>query len=952
MRLLLLFLFGLQSLVSFCQSHLPDVDPDWAAAQAQYQAGNWENALSIAKPLLQNARYRNISSEIAMLTGDCHLELGDINQALEKYFFALEVIDADQEIQRAAALNKIGNAYNEVRWSNEAIPYLDSAWTMRSNLLGPTHLEVSHVLNNLGITYTDMGDYAQAEEYHREALAIRRGSGEDQFTAQSQNNLGLCLMRQGKLVEALARFGDAMAAYQRQFAPIKLADTYLNQGNAYSTWSILWEDSLPPSSEPSLVLAQRYYQKALHIYQAQDHAERWEATCINNLGNTASAQGDFQLAEKHHQSALYLRRKHLPKGHPEIADTYFNLGLSSYMQGLGGNSLPYFDSCIALTGYQQEEHTFDYVTDNQTLLYGLYHKGQIYSEQYASTADPNDLLASLSHFNQIDALLEYLFTRYESVAAKMGLAEICHSIYEEALQVVTLLYEHTQEERYAHRAFYFAEKSKGLILLEGLNRDAIESFHNIPKSTIFKLQELEQNISEVEKALFLRLDRGGATSIASLRRDLFSTKQELQLKVDEIASRYPDFYKLKYRVDPPTIPRLQRNLLKEDQSLLSYFMGTTHLWVFLISRDVFELKRLPISGQVDEVLRTFLNAINGFTTSASTDVDELNSDYVAAARYLHDLLVLPVSQQLQQRLIIIPDGLLNFIPFDALLTKPVIDQSLFRDHPYLVNDHSISYNYSVRLWEEMWANTNVSRSHSYLGLAPSFAGGEEGVELPPLRHNQTEVKLVQETMDGDIFLADAASKKTFLRELPEHDIIHLATHGMAHPDSDQLSFLAFTRQDDETVDDSRLYVSEIYSLRVPADIVVLSACETAAGQLFLGEGIASLARSFSYAGAKSLVSTRWNVNDKNTQLLVDQFFKNLETGSPKDIALQKSISQFIQSSNHFNAHPYFWSAFMAQGNMESITASQSLRWRYMPWFTLALISSVFIYRILRTRKQT
>jgi CHAT domain-containing protein len=110
----------------------------------------------------------------------------------------------------------------------------------------------------------------------------------------------------------------------------------------------------------------------------------------------------------------------------------------------------------------------------------------------------------------------------------------------------------------------------------------------------------------------------------------------------------------------------------------------------------------------------------------------------------------------------------------------------------------------------------------------------------------------------------------------------------------------------------------IYNLTLNADLVVLSACETGIGELKRGEGIVSLARAFAYAGAKSIITTLWSVNDKSTMHIMEEFYRQLHKGQPKDYALWKAKMEYLQKAKSETAHPFFWSAFVPVGDMRAV----------------------------------
>ena len=235
---------------------------------------------------------------------------------------------------------------------------------------------------------------------------------------------------------------------------------------------------------------------------------------------------------------------------------------------------------------------------------------------------------------------------------------------------------------------------------------------------------------------------------------------------------------------------------------------------------------------------------------------------------------------------VIPDGALGYLPFDALLKQQPQEARNFKDFDYLLRYHSISYCYSATLLQEM-IDLRYEDTEKKLGaFAPLFPPGN-GCDLSTLEFNQTEAQRIGELIEGDLYLAEAANEQTFVEAASNYEILHLATHGEANDEAGAYSYLAFTCLED-SVENELLYAKELYNLRLKAKMVVLSACQTGIGELQKGEGIISLARGFSYAGAKSVVTTLWSINDKNAEQLMTLFYRELTKGVDKDIALQQA----------------------------------------------------------------
>jgi CHAT domain-containing protein len=323
--------------------------------------------------------------------------------------------------------------------------------------------------------------------------------------------------------------------------------------------------------------------------------------------------------------------------------------------------------------------------------------------------------------------------------------------------------------------------------------------------------------------------------------------------------------------------------------------------------------------------------------------EQLNRQYITAAKQLYHHLLAPVADKLTQSLIIVPDGVLGYIPFEALLIEEVTDKYNYPTFPYLLNKHSISYTYSATLLQEMQQRQHLQKpSKELLAMAPFYAEGYSQTrdiisrevvldtvaasssifstnEFSPLPNSGIEVETISSIWTGDYFLGNDATEILFNDMASYYQILHLATHGQADYRYGDYSFLAFSQLPD-SIENELLYVRDIYNLQLNADLVVLSACDAGIGELKKGEGVISLARAFAYAGAKSMVTSLWKVNDASTKDLMINLHQNLKSGMTKDQAVQQAKLKYISDQSEKDlSHPYFWGSFIAIGDMSPLT---------------------------------
>jgi len=274
---------------------------------------------------------------------------------------------------------------------------------------------------------------------------------------------------------------------------------------------------------------------------------------------------------------------------------------------------------------------------------------------------------------------------------------------------------------------------------------------------------------------------------------------------------------------------------------------------------------------------------------------------------------MPFEKYLAEEVVIVPDAVLNYLPFGVLLTQPPTLDVMYSELPYLEKEYVISYNYSATLGRQM-EEGQTSFGDRFLVVAPEF-NEDSTASYGTLLFNSEEAREISEITKGEILAGPQASKSEFLKSVPDYGSFHFATHAVVNEDDADLSFLVFQKKQNEK---NQLYLQELYSIKIPANIVTLSACQTNVVPLLQGEGIASLAKGFSYAGAKSIVTSMWDVDDLSTKTLMTGFYRELAIHKNKDVALREAKLNYLKQAEGILGHPFFWATFIAIGDMSAL----------------------------------
>ena len=536
---------------------------------------------------------------------------------------------------------------------------------------------------------------------------------------------------------------------------------------------------------------------------------------------------------------------------------------------------------------------------------------------------------------------------YKAEGSKLFLAKKTADILDQSVTTALSLHSELNERQYLRDTFSFFERSKSGILLDALSEAKAKSFSYLPDSLIEQENQIRVSLAGYESLVAQERSKGGnidSTKLIPWQAKLFEFNRQYEELINAFETHYPNYYDLKYNTVTSSVEDVQKFLTDNtdtESTLISYFLGKDFLYAFSVTPDSFFVTTTPRKGSLEVQIDSLREGITGRDYAL----------YTKFASLLYQQLVAPLADHLSgEQLIIIPHGVLSYVPFEALLTQP-IDQSTdnrnYQTLPYLVNEYAISYTYSATLLLQTQQQELNPPSRDLLAFAPVFPDGIPAAQhsgqfikevlaadstltirygegaLPHTRDEVNSLKRLFDQQHNFIARFLNSQSRTYVEnqaresQLKKEDTanyryVHLATHGYASADIPQLSRLLFTLEDSTASEDGLLHLSEIYNLKLNAELVVLSACETGLGQLAEGEGIIGLSRGFFYAGAQNLAVSLWRAPDEETKNLMVNFYSSMLSGQSKTRSLQLAKATMIDLSPEFAA-PYYWAGFVLIG---------------------------------------
>lgn len=501
-------------------------------------------------------------------------------------------------------------------------------------------------------------------------------------------------------------------------------------------------------------------------------------------------------------------------------------------------------------------------------------------------------------------------------SSKLSIQDDLRQWDEMSLRCCRLLFDATGDFNWANRAFDLVERNKSAILLDALKENLALQRLATNDSRFVEIDRLRQNIALLERELLLYPD-AESNKNTKLQADVLRTK--VAGLEAEIRKRYPSL-----TAQMPGMPDLSdKNALHPGELLIEYFTGKDVLEVFVrnAAGQIICWKQVALDDTLVQLLNTF--------ESFFKDANAIAADPAAYFQTAFDLWLklIPQEATAAARIVIAPDGFVGLIPFEALVTAGPSPQITLRNAPYLIKSQTVRYAWSLSTL--YWQQALAPSGKGLLGVAPGFRQAERG--LSPLL---TGGKEWQNAGNATALLGRQATSDGFSSQAMRYAVLHLATHAQAG-ETPRIEFL-----------DEPLYLSDIYALRLQAELIVLSACETGTGVESKGEGVMSLSRAFACAGARSLIGSLWKANDESAAAIFSDFYQNLSQHLLKSDALRNAKLHYLESERPMvTKSPWYWAAFSFSGADGAVELSGKLafQWWWAAIAALLIVSLLYFY---------
>lgn len=925
------------------------------------------------------------------LTSDEHLKIelleklgaassasGKAERAVDYYRQALAISQKNSDRNaEARSLTNLGKIFYDRNDLKTALESLNQALTIWRSL-GDVNAQ-AETLKYLGYTNTDLSELPSALEYHQQSLGLCRQVHDPHCEAENTNAIGLIYALMGEREKAIENYSAAEKAF-RSYGDRHGLITALNGRGA--VYAAIGSERALDCHEEALRLS-----REIGDLQGQVVALRFLGTTYRSLADRGRSIQNEQTTEQSYNRAIECHTEAL-KLSEELKDlrieAYILQELGSIYSSLSKKSEArnFYQRALALSRTTSDRRGEAISLDSlgtiaaslrqkdEALSY--LHKALTLTQAAGDRARESATLFHLAHVN-LDAdqlpearrfieaaieIVESLRTKVVSPDYRADYFASARDYYELLLEVLTRsnnkLNNQSRQAEFAAETFRISEQARARILLDSIK----ETHLNLREGVDAELLNQERKLGEELDAKAERIAQLKAAGKKDEAAQLENELRKLTTDYDEVRARIkaksPRYASLT-QPQVVTVSDVQRQLLDADTMVLEYLLSDERSYVWAITRDDAAVFELPGRRFIEPAARAFYELLTKNQPVPGETFDQQQARIMAAqaqlpraAAALSDLVLRPVADKLgKKRLLIVADGALQYVPFQALMIPAPAGgefQPLLLNHE-VINEPSTSVlalmvgntaqrrvpPYSVMVYADPVFEARDSRVKAGVGTPPpdqnkqlqqafrdvGFADGSPIPALPASREEAQAIISMAPWRSGYQALNFAANRASVNEtDLSQYRVIHFATHGFVDYQHPELSGLVLSMVDEKgNPQDGFLRMHDIYNLNLPVDLVVLSACNTGLGKEVKGEGLIGLTRGFMYAGARGVVASLWKVDDDATAELMKQFYAGMFQKGLTPAAALRDAQLALRSHKRWES-PYYWAAFVIQGEYD------------------------------------
>ncbi len=845
---------------------------------------------------------------------------------------AVTEVNYQDTIQHIIQLKELAHFYSGLEQDHKVISPIQQAISLHQSSHGPDSL-LGELYFDLGSSMRNLGHTGKAQNYLLEAknLFERSNTKQHRNKVNLLNNLGNTYFDLQEYATAKFQYQDAISLwkeyeFEKEYSflqfHLNLASTYQYLGKIDSA-KILFDISKDIADELNSIPFSYYSQYGAFLLELNDHRRAQELFSLvvseNEIDNSYTSY-----------TALHLLAKS-------------QLGLGKYHEAFQSINRAIFlvDSLVNVDDPLRIDWKPNYRHHN--ILDMMQTRIDIMIKLQEKQEDAEFLSQIFDNYRSLFKGLETVRTGPYIDMTKLLLARHVKSSMSKAIDFTRKLYGTIADEAIHNFIFHAMEKSRNAELFERIQQTQSLTEKLIPDSLHLEEASLKYKIQSIYYAQSVANSEKERIDLHSDVLDLLEAYDEFKERVNR---EYPAYYQGLYSSES-SLKDIQSNL-KNTEQILEYFWTDTLVTILSIEKNQSEVIYCSLSDKLKEDIKWTSENLSAFSNTNNYQ------EYAGHTFSIYSQLIKPVLNPETSLLTVSPEGPISYIPLQALVSDTTLAN--FRTAPYLLYDVDVRYTYNI-IPRNTQQNEEIESDPRILALAFSKSektqSSHRGIisELPNTEEEVRAIANIFPRKNVTFLIDDEASKQTLLDEVHKFNMLHLAVHGIADTSNTLSSRLLFKNP---SVPDSldQLHAFEMYGLDLNnIELAVLSACQSGIGKEIKGEGIFSVGRAFSYAGAKRIIMSLWNVDDGSTADIMQSFYREIAETSGTVEALRKSKISYINNTvDRFEAHPYYWAALTLTGDSKAVFKSPVRKSNNIIWWVLlAILAGLFTFYFLKKR---
>jgi len=896
--------------------------------------GDRRQAIAVCEQALALDNSDRVKARALTIIADATHFVGDFRRASDSVSQALALWQSLNDYEgQARALNRVASLRVDTGRLDESRDIRRqslSLWRLAQNPQGE-----ATTLTNIGSESTFRGEYQTSLDYHGQAISIFQKIGDRKGLANALGNMGYTYFSLGEMERALYHYQKASLTY----------NTIGNHYFAATVGACIGDVHL--ANGDSLKALEQYKISLAMMERFSDR--QWQALILHSIGTAQFDNGNYDEAMQAYQKAVLLFRT-LPNERWEAKS----------LIGLGSVYLNLKDKQRARECFDRSLLLSRATSDAGAESLARYNLARMEREDGNLDNARRQIQLAL----EINESLRSKVVSQQSRAAYLGSVYKGYELY---VDVLMLLHRQHPSQGFDARAFEATERGRARTLVEMLVEARNDIRAGVDPALLAREQLLEKQLASQTQS---QLQQGGNRRNAGLEDTqkeqttaLSAEYEKVQAQIRTTSQNYAAL-----RLPGPLTLREAQQLLDPDTTLLEFGLGDERSFVWAVTAQSVTGFTLPSRAKIETAARRVYGLLTARNESANNPrvsfqqrIVQADTEYLDAASELSAMLFAPLYHTLNcKRIIVVADGALQYIPFAALPTpqpegrkEPGFDtaSNSFAARYEVVNLPSIAVlavqrrelaNRSVppgsvavfgdpvfdsldsrvlaanRRDRSMTVPKKLAETTSSLSRSLTDVGLNTSAGIPRLPFSRQEVEAIfslSRNRDSVEVLDFMASRTNLIRmDLSRFRILHFATHGLLNNEHPELSGILLSLVDEKGKrQDGFLTLQDIYRFNLQADLVVLSACQTAIGKNIRGEGLMGLTRGFMYAGASRVVGSLWKIDDAATAALMTEFYKEMFTNGKRPAAALREAQMQISKQKRWQS-PYYWAGFILQGD--------------------------------------